>query len=319
MLFRSTTSDIIAARDPNAAFRYAPPVENAFGFRERDVGPAKPPGTYRIAVLGDSLTYGVGVPASTDRFTNLLERQLNERRGGQGPVYEVLNFGHPGWDTEQEVEALRRVVWQFEPDFVLLQWYINDFENGDYLARPRIQALLPWQALQERLYQGSHLYALMEEQWEVLQEQLGLVKTYPEYMYKRLGDPDGPPSMYAIDQLRAFFAACHEHDTPMAVVLFPHFDPSLIEGRYVYNYLHDRVLAVCRVEGLLCVDLRATFAKVSDYRTLWANRFNPHPSPAAHQMAEERLFEALGETWLTPSRHDKQTPPRTGRSRIRGS
>ena len=56
--------------DPRAAFRHAPPVpeRNALGFRERSFSQAKPAGTYRIAVLGDSLTWGVGVPASADRF-----------------------------------------------------------------------------------------------------------------------------------------------------------------------------------------------------------------------------------------------------------
>ena len=87
--------------------------------------------------------------------------------------------------------------------------------------------------------------------------------------------------MYAVEQLRAFFAECRQRRTPVALVLFPHVDPSLSEGRYIYAYLHERVLAACRAEGVDCLDLRATFAKVPDYRRLWASPFDPNPSPLA--------------------------------------
>ena len=68
---------------------------NELGYREREFELEKPPGVYRIAVVGDSFAYGQGLPVE-ERFSNLLEAKLNSR-GEQS--YEVLNFSVPGLTT----------------------------------------------------------------------------------------------------------------------------------------------------------------------------------------------------------------------------
>src|SRR4249920_309165 len=94
-------------------------VTNTLGFREREVLP-KNPRIYRIAVVGDSFTWGQGIEAR-ERFSNLIEDSL-------GPGYEVLNFGRPGDDMPEHLGVLEQAL-QASPDFVLLQLYINDFET----------------------------------------------------------------------------------------------------------------------------------------------------------------------------------------------
>src|SRR5258706_9667952 len=73
---------------------------SAAGFRDREWTKEKPKGTTRIAVLGDSFVFGSGVDADA-RMTNLLEARLG------GPT-EVLNFGVPGYGTDQEWLLLKR-------------------------------------------------------------------------------------------------------------------------------------------------------------------------------------------------------------------
>jgi hypothetical protein len=250
-----------------------------------------------VAVLGDSLAWGIGVPPAI-RFSNLLERRLGAE-ARSGVAYEVLNFATSGWDTNDELEALRAVVWNVGPDFVLLQWYVNDFEAGDRLERPAPAFLTPWDGLNGVLLRNSALFSVLQEQWAIVQERLGLIETYVAYMYGRFGDPEGPHSLHAVGLLRAFIAECRRHRTPVAIVLFPHVDPELSAGKYRYGYLHDRVLEVCRREGTPCVDLRPTFAATRDYRQLWVTRLDPHPSALAHRLAADRLFEALGPSWLS--------------------
>jgi lysophospholipase L1-like esterase len=247
-------------------------------------------------VIGDSLTWGVGVPYQA-RFSDRLEEQLNGRRPAD-VTYEVLNFGRSGWDTGDELNALRTLVPKASPDFVLLQWYVNDFENGDYGDRPQPAALVPWDGVNEVLLRGSALYSRLQAQWVIAQETLGLVETYPDYMYRRFGDPDAPDSARAIDRIREFIGECRNRGIGVSLVLFPHVDRGLSAGRYRYDYLHDRVLEACRREGVTCVDLRSTFAAYPDYLTLWANRLDPHPSALAHQLAADRLMEAWGPVWL---------------------
>lgn len=293
---RVALRSVRTAGDIRVYFHQSEQNKNSLGFREREFSLAKPDGVYRIGVIGDSLSWGPGVPTA-ERFSNLVERFLDEQRG-PGPRYEVLNFGLSGMDTEDEVRMLRELVLKTAPDFVLLQWYVNDFENGDHADRPRPAPLVRPGILHLKLLQSSALYALLDPKWEALQEALGLVETFPAYMYRRFGDPEGPDSVYEIERVKEFIGECRSHGIPVGIVLFPSVGPRLVQGAYDYDYLHDRVLAACRDEGVTCVDLRSTFAAYTDYRTLWASPLDPHPSALANRLAAERLMAAFGPTWL---------------------
>jgi lysophospholipase L1-like esterase len=97
---------------------------NAAGFRSRtQTALPKPPGRYRIAVLGDSVTIGMGV-ADDESFSARTEQLLRQRFPGKD--LDVVNLGIPGYDTRQEVGLLRRNVAQLQPDLVLVGFYSND-------------------------------------------------------------------------------------------------------------------------------------------------------------------------------------------------
>ena len=75
-----------------------------------------PPGTFRIALLGDSFIEAFEVPYEKT-VGEVLERRLSALRGT--PV-EVLNFGVGGYGTTQQLLTLRHEVWKYSPDLVLL-------------------------------------------------------------------------------------------------------------------------------------------------------------------------------------------------------
>ena len=82
---------------------------NSDGMRGPEVSRRAAPGTYRIALLGDSFIEAFEVPY--DRTVGeVLERRLAELRGA--PV-EVLNFGVGGYGTTQEYLTLKHRVWKY--------------------------------------------------------------------------------------------------------------------------------------------------------------------------------------------------------------
>jgi GDSL-like Lipase/Acylhydrolase family len=102
---------------------------NSLGYRDREHSLEKPPGVYRIVVIGDSITMGLQIDDHTeDVYTNVLESALT--RGGRD--VEVINFGVSGYNTQQEVHTLADKGIQFKPDLVILAYCINDTEmmNG---------------------------------------------------------------------------------------------------------------------------------------------------------------------------------------------
>lgn len=121
-----------------------PGETNSHGFADLERSRARPPGVYRIAVVGDSVTQQRGWNR-TDTYVHQLEEGLRKRRP-QLEV-EVLNFGVTGYSTEQELASWRREVVDFEPDLLLLQYHHNDAQDpvldggngglGLYYATPR--------------------------------------------------------------------------------------------------------------------------------------------------------------------------------------
>lgn len=103
---------------------------NGDGLRDRDHSRSKPADVLRIAVLGDSFAEAVQVKAE-DAFWAVLEHDLRgcPALGGREP--EVINFGVSGYGTAQELIMLRRRVWAYSPDVVLLAVTpTNDIRNN---------------------------------------------------------------------------------------------------------------------------------------------------------------------------------------------
>lgn len=122
-------SDVSLACDhPQANFLYPQYVvsaqANSLGYRDREHELEAAPGVVRIACLGDSHTMGQGVKTD-DLFTVRLEQLLNQS-GGENRRFEVLNFGHSGFDTAQELLVYRLHAAAYRPQVVLVCMTQND-------------------------------------------------------------------------------------------------------------------------------------------------------------------------------------------------
>ncbi|MBP7216416.1 MAG: SGNH/GDSL hydrolase family protein [Candidatus Omnitrophica bacterium] len=89
----------------------------------------KPAGVYRIAVVGDSISFGWMVN-ERDSFPRVLERMLNKPGGKK---FEVINFSVPGYNITQELELVKTKVLQFHPDMVILSFCGNDDHLSSYI------------------------------------------------------------------------------------------------------------------------------------------------------------------------------------------
>ena len=100
---------------------------NSVGHRmQREYGHEKPAAVKRILVLGDSYAWGYGV-ADDDLFCELLQDRLDQRE----PSWEVINTGVSGWGTDQQYLYLKQEGLAFDPDIVVLAFFIgNDVDNN---------------------------------------------------------------------------------------------------------------------------------------------------------------------------------------------
>ena len=99
---------------------------NSLGFRTID--PAKPAGVRRIVMVGDSWTFGPGV-AESQTFASRLAGMLNEDRG-DAPAWQVFGLATMGWNTRNEISALRTFLPWLAPDFVVFCVTSNDIDDS---------------------------------------------------------------------------------------------------------------------------------------------------------------------------------------------
>ena len=111
-------------------------VINRWGFRDREWAVSKPPGTVRVALLGDSFVDGLQVPIDST-WARVAERRLNGTHAFGDSTVEVMNFGVSGYGTAQELQTFRHEVRRFAPDVVVLSFLPgNDVrDNGVRLRR----------------------------------------------------------------------------------------------------------------------------------------------------------------------------------------
>lgn len=100
---------------------------NSDGMVDREYPIAKPEGTLRVALLGDS--FAVSEYLSTeDKFEGLLERELSQQLGE--PV-EILNFGVSGGETWDQLQIFHLKAVKYQPDLTFLSLYWrNDIKDN---------------------------------------------------------------------------------------------------------------------------------------------------------------------------------------------
>ena len=118
---RSDDARLIYEPSPGqqVAMPYGTAGFNAAAMRDDHDHPEQPDQRLRVAVLGDSITWGEDV-ALADSLPRQLEVAMNPART------EVLNFGVTGYDTGQEAAWYERAVRRFHPAVLVLVYCLND-------------------------------------------------------------------------------------------------------------------------------------------------------------------------------------------------
>jgi len=104
---------------------------NSLGYRDVEHTREKPPGVFRIAVLGDSMIEARQVSIA-DTFCKQLEKRLSGRPEFGNLKVEVLNFGIGGFGTDQELLTLRLHVLDFSPDLIMLAFGPGNDVSGNF-------------------------------------------------------------------------------------------------------------------------------------------------------------------------------------------
>ncbi|MCE9613769.1 MAG: hypothetical protein K8T26_05800 [Lentisphaerae bacterium] len=129
---------------------------NSAGWRGIECPVAKPEGVRRIIMLGDSVLE-MDDYAISDLISSRLQALFTDGKT------EVLNLAVGGYCTLAEVERLRVVGLQYEPDMVVMVFVMNDFDNYNSevaMAWPRRPRGVNWG------FRHLHLFRLACLRWD---------------------------------------------------------------------------------------------------------------------------------------------------------
>lgn len=110
---------------------------NADGLQPASAAEARPPGSKRIMIFGDSSTVGRSV-LEEQRLAHHLKRQFLDEL----PDLDVICAGVQGYSTDQSLILMRRLIPRYRPDVVIHMMCDNDFGGNEStvaygLAKPR--------------------------------------------------------------------------------------------------------------------------------------------------------------------------------------
>lgn len=242
---------------------------NSDGFRgvER---PTPRKAARRIVFLGDSLTLGWGVEEH-DTFASLLETRLNA-----GSPTEIMNFGTGNYNTEQEVNLFLERGDRFNPDQVVLFYFINDAE-----ITPKTSWL--WFVGYSRCitFYWSH--------FQTFRSRFSAGKGFQSY-YAELYRDDQPGWQSAQTAFLELRAVCARRGIRLQVVLLPelhNLEP------YPFKTEYGLVQAFLTKNGIENLDLTPRFEGYKQPMRLWVAQDDAHPNELAHRMIAENAFDFL--------------------------
>jgi hypothetical protein len=267
-----------------------PPVRlNELGYRDKKHEAAKPPGVVRIAFVGDSYTFGVGL-AEEDRFSNVVARRLDV----EWPQVQVegLNFGWPGADSDGNLNELRNSVPVYDSDAIVYGFVLNDYFTAEglvaYHARleeleQRYRRNWSWLvSLAEHSRAADLVNTLLRYRYSGLREnQTGhLADLYKPSGARRRGSGVLDEAMAEMERVRRG-----------VVVFFPVFleDESELE---FYARARRLVREASARHGHSFIELLPHLAH-RPYHEWWVSETDHHPNAAAHEIAAELIVEAL--------------------------
>jgi len=262
--------------------------ENVFGFRTVHQAVHRTPGVRRILAIGDSFTWGQYVPSTDSIWPSLLEAEL--RQSSPEHPTEVINISRPGWSTADEVRALDRIGWQFTPDRLVLQFYLNDHdpvqEDPNFMHRLGEPPLM----LKGGLLQFSALaYWLRVKYWQTVGRTALRDHVFGGYEDGSAGWARVSGGLHRIAQ------EARSRGVPVTLMLFPALAPGhWTPATYQFRAIHRKVARAAQAEGMQVLDLTPIFAaEGGDWSRWWATPYDRHPGAAAHAVGARAVARHL--------------------------
>lgn len=257
---------------------------NEDGMRDRSYPRTKPPGTYRIVMIGDSIGAGWGVTDGAD-FASIIEEEFDRRnREAGGPRIELLNMSVPGYAPGQRWEHASRILWDYEPDLILYEATPADPGWDERRLRQLLPRGLGWE---------SRIYA-------PLLEGFGIKHSSAIDYYQNALKPWKWELLAGI--YRTINEDCREHGVPCIWFLIPRV------GKPPSRWDVSRLMALAKSSGFSeALDVTDGYGE-ADHSALRISPSDYHPNAEGHTLLAKALIAAFSDRLVLPAARTEVNP-----------
>lgn len=295
---------------------------NAHGMRWRDTAIVVPAETRRVAIVGDSFTFGLWAASVESSLAGVLDNTL--RRDG----FEVLNFGVPGYGLLDIELQIRQQVLAFRPRHIILASYMGNDLLDTHLGLERYETAndgtlhLNHRIVAERipaehrdalwsmgdiLRRRIRLYAFaahVKKDWQrrsadAASRRITTTETLTSNVFwsRREYPPVAQEALRAsLDAIERIKRLCEGHGVQLLLVAIPSMEqvdvPGFFRDAYDITLPQRHIEAFARAGGIPYLDLFPALAH--EARTRGRNLYlqsDGHFNTAGHQVSGTRISE----------------------------
>lgn len=264
---------------------------NSFGFRDVEHNIGKADQSFRILIIGDSLTFGYGVDDFENVYPRILQKNLDNAYGKN--KFEVITLAKGGYSTIDELKVLKSVGINLSPDLIILSYFTNDAEGPD--SRVGFEKmffhhyLLPYEA-GSLFYTHSFVYYFLESRTKNLIRSLNIGKSNEDYVSHLYSDSNPffkDHKQYLVD----FIASGKSRKIPVILMNIPTLTDF---EEYPFYFVNDYIENTARLNNTQYLDLLPYLTEY-DSNTLTVSFMDGHMNELGNNITANAIFSFLNE------------------------
>lgn len=289
-----------------------------FDYTPREVGDKKT----RIAVIGDSFSYGRGVKLE-DSFPVQLSEFLNKNSENK---YEVFNFGKSSMDAFGEINILKEILPAYKPDIIIWQFVVNDIGGAIDNPNHAREQLARKQTPTAAYFLKNVSYSILPNLYDFFGTSIrriysGLFKyrrtvfNDPSYVFREWG------GLYPSDILPQIKSRWQEFEViiekavnltqknnsrfvfliiPSEVEIGERYIKELEKNYLVFvdpsiaksGYMHKRLADLCAARTMTCIDLLDDFLVLEKEKPIYLSK-DYHLNPFGNSIVAQQLAHII--------------------------
>lgn len=260
---------------------------NKQGFRDLDYSFEKPFNVFRILTLGDSQTFGHGIPQRKNTWPKKLESLLNQN--ASLIKFEVLNMAISGWNTDTQLNELFRIGFRYKPDLILLGFYPNDISKPAlFKCNSDDREIFPSFGKFQNQIQSLKLYQFLRFRLNRLLEKLDLKPSYSDCINLTFQSRGWEMEKVYLDIL---LMSSQLKNIPFMMTLIPII--TSLNKNYPLNFAFEKLNEYCSLRQINCVDLLSkSFYGLNDEDYIYSE-WDRHLNEKGAKVVAQTIYKKL--------------------------